>query len=214
MANPRNNGSVTSERGKAPVGANSPRMAVLPQTIRGKLGLAFGVVTAAAIVGGVVGLSSYEVIGQKLAIITEVSVPSVVAAQRIGEVTAGIAAAAPVLHGADSEVALIAQHDELTAQVSVLRAAVEDLARLSGEAGSTRKMNVLTDNVASTLVAQTYSVKERLGLAKQSHANVEALAAEHVRCNASIQPIIEVALEEFRVSSVGPTSISGVSCTR
>jgi class 3 adenylate cyclase/methyl-accepting chemotaxis protein len=176
-------------------------MAILPETIRGKLGLAFGVVAAAAIVGAVVGQSSYDVIGQKLSIITEVSVPSVIAAQRIGEVTARIAAAAPALHGADSEVALTAQHDELTAQVSELRAAVEDLARLSGEAESIRKMNVLTDKVASTLAAQTYSVTERLGLAKQSHANVEALAAEHVRFNASIQPIIEVAMEEFRVSS-------------
>ena len=176
-------------------------MAILPETIRGKLGLAFGVVAAATIVGAVVGQSSYDVIGQKLAIITEVSVPSVIAAQRIGEVTAQIAGAAPALHGADSKIALTAQHDELTAQVSELRAAVEDLARLSGEAESIRKMNVLTDKVASTLAAQTYSVTERLGLAKQSHANVEALAAEHVRFNASIQPIIEVAMEEFRVSS-------------
>ena len=63
-------------------------MAILPETIRGKLGLAFGVVAAATIVGAVVGQSSYDVIGQKLAIITEVSVPSVIAAQRIGEVTA------------------------------------------------------------------------------------------------------------------------------
>ncbi|MCK5366485.1 MAG: hypothetical protein KAR22_26095, partial [Gammaproteobacteria bacterium] len=176
-------------------------MAFLPQTIRGKLGLAFGVIIASAIVGAVVGQSSYDVIGQKLAIITEVSVPSVVAAQRIGEVTARIAATAPALHGADSKVALTAQHDELTAQVSELRAAIEDLARLSGEAESIRKMNVLTDKVASTLANQTFSVTERLGLAKQSHANVQALAAEHVRFNVSIQPIVEVAMEEFRVSS-------------
>ncbi|MFQ6017109.1 MAG: adenylate/guanylate cyclase domain-containing protein [Kiloniellaceae bacterium] len=175
----------------------------MPQTIRGKLGLAFGVVAAAAIVGGVVGQSSYDVIGQKLAIITEVSVPSVIAAQRIGELTARIAAAAPALHGADGEAALTAQHDELTAQMSELRAAVEDLARLSGDAESIRKMNLLADKVASTLVVQTKSVTERLGLAKQSHANVEALAGEHVRFNASIQPIIEVAMEEFRVSSAG-----------
>ncbi len=176
-------------------------MTIFPQTIRGKLGSAFGVVAVAAIVGGVVGQSSYDVIGQKLATITEVSVPSVVAAQRIGEVTARIAATAPALHGADSEIALTAQHDELTAQVSELRAAIEDLARLSGEAESIRKMNVLTDKVASTLENQTYSVTERLGLAKQSHANVQSLTAEHVRFNASIQPIVEVAMEEFRVSS-------------
>ncbi len=81
-------------------------MTIFPQTIRGKLGSAFGVVAVAAIVGGVVGQSSYDVIGQKLATITEVSVPSVVAAQRIGEVTGRIAATAPALHGADSEIAL------------------------------------------------------------------------------------------------------------
>ncbi len=110
MANPRNGDSVTTERGGPAVGVNRPGMAFVPQTIRGKLGSAFGVVTAAAIVGGVVGQSSYDVIGQKLAIITEVSVPSVIAAQRIGEVTARIAATAPALLGADSEIALTTRH--------------------------------------------------------------------------------------------------------
>ncbi len=72
-------------------------MAIFPQTIRGKLGSAFGLVAAAAIVGGFVAQSSYDVIGQKLATITEVSVPSVVAAQRIGEVTATTPNADPSL---------------------------------------------------------------------------------------------------------------------
>jgi class 3 adenylate cyclase/methyl-accepting chemotaxis protein len=125
----------------------------------------------------------------------------VIAAQRIGEVTARIASAAPALHGADSAAALSAQRDALTAHMSELRAAVEDLAKLSQEATSIGKMNALADKVASTLEVQTKSVTERLGLAKQSHANVEALAAEHVRFNASIQPLIELEMQAFRVSS-------------
>ncbi len=63
MANPRNGDSVTSEKSDPAVGVNRAGMAIFPQTIRGKLGLAFGVVAAAAIVGGVVAQSSYDVIG-------------------------------------------------------------------------------------------------------------------------------------------------------
>ena len=201
MAVPKKMKSVPLVLSDSPRRLKLAGMAFLPQTIRGKLGLAFGVVTVSAIVGAVVGQSSYDVIGQKLAIITEVSVPSVIAAQRIGGVTARIAAAAPALHGADNAAALSVQRDALNVHMSDLRAAVEDLTKLGQEAKRMRKMNALADKLASTLVAQTKSVTERLGLAKQSHANIEALAAEHVRFNASIQPIIEVAMEEFRVSS-------------
>ncbi len=189
--------------GESRRGVKRARMAFLPQTIRGKLGLAFGVIIASAIVGAVVGQSSYGVIGRKLAIITQVSVPSVIAAQRIGEVTVRIAAAAPALHGADNAAAMSAQRDALTTHMSELREAVGDLAKLSEEATSIGKMNALADKVASTLEVQTKSVTERLGLAKQSRANVEALAAEHVRFNASIQPLIELEMQEFRFSSSG-----------
>jgi class 3 adenylate cyclase/HAMP domain-containing protein len=130
-------------------------------------------------------------------------VPSVIAAQRIGEVTVRIAAAAPALHGADNAAAMSAQRDALTTHMSELREAVGDLAKLSEEATSIGKMNALADKVASTLEVQTKSVTERLGLAKQSRANVEALAAEHVRFNASIQPLIELEMQEFRFSSSG-----------
>ena len=203
MAVPKKMKSVPLVLSDSPRRLKLAGMAFLPQTIRGKLGLAFGVVTVSAIVGAVVGQSSYDVIGQKLAIITEVSVPSVIAAQRIGGVTARIAAAAPALHGADSAAALSAQRDALIVHMSDLRAAVEDLTKLGQEAKRMRKMNALADKLASTLVTQTKSVTERLGLAKQSHANIEALAAEHVRFNASIQPLIELEMQEFRVSSSG-----------
>ncbi len=59
-------------------------MTIFPQTIRGKLGSAFGVVAVAAIVGGVVGQSSYDVIGQKLATITEVIRQAIVDAEATG----------------------------------------------------------------------------------------------------------------------------------
>ncbi len=203
MANPRNGSSVTRERASSPGGAKASGMAILPQTIRGKLGLAFGVIATAAIVGGIVGKSSHDVIRQKLAIITEISVPSVIAAQRIGEVTAGIAAAAPALHGADSEAALAAQHDESNARMDELRVAVEDLARLSEQSESIHRMNLLADKVASTLQIQTNSVRELLGLAKQSRRNAEALATEYLRFNAAIQPMLEVEMQEFRISSSG-----------
>lgn len=201
MANPNNSGSVPSKRDDTSVGAKSPGMALLPKTIRGKLGLAFGVIAAAAIIGGAVGQWSYEVIRQKIVAISEVSVPSVIATQRIGEVTARIAAVAPALNSADSDSALSAQRNALTVHIRELRAAVENLARHTKETESIRRMNSLADEVAATLAVQTRSVAERLALAKQSRANVEATAAEHLRFNSSIRLIIEIAMEEFRTSS-------------
>ena len=117
---------ATSVEGVPAAGMKRPSIAILPQTIRGKLAVAFGVVAATAIVAGVVGQSSYEVVNEKLATINEVSVPSMVAAQRIGEVTARIAAAVPALHSAATE-------PELNVQ---LRAAERSSGRAASQCGA------------------------------------------------------------------------------
>ena len=76
-------GSVTLSLACAP-GSRAARRCT--RSSRMVLAVAFGVVAATAIVAGVVGQSSYELVNEKLAAINEVSVPSMVAAQRIGEV--------------------------------------------------------------------------------------------------------------------------------
>ena len=181
----------------------SSNMHILPQSIRGKLTLAFGVIAVVTLIGGLVGQSSYDAIRQKLSIITEVSVPSLVSAQRIGEVTAQIATAAPILHGAETKAALTMQQEELVARMSELETAIENLARLSEEAESVRRVNVLAQQVASTLVVQIDSVHARLDLTERSRAAVDALAAEHLRFNAAIQPIIKAEEQAFLISSEG-----------
>ena len=103
-------------------------MNVLPQTIRGKLAAAFAVIVVTTVIAGFVLQSSYEVIDEKIAIITDESVPSVVAAQRVAAITGQIAASAPALHGADSEVALIVLLEDLDAQLIQLETEVDKLA--------------------------------------------------------------------------------------
>src|SRR5690606_40910762 len=113
-----------------------------------KLAVAFGLVAATAIIAAVVGQSAYEVVNEKLAAITEVSVPSMVAAQRIGEVTARIAAAAPALRSAASEHELDVRLDRLNAHLTELQASVEQLAEPSDDADRVRRLNVLANQAA------------------------------------------------------------------
>src|ERR671919_2207955 len=129
--------------GAPAAGMKRSRIAILPQTIRGKLAVAFGVVAATAMVAGVVGESSYGVVNEKLATINEVSVPSMVAAQRIGEITARIAASAPALQGAATDPELDVQLDRLNAHLAELQSSVEQLAELSDDADRVRHLSVL-----------------------------------------------------------------------
>ncbi|MGH6916121.1 MAG: PAS-domain containing protein, partial [Geminicoccaceae bacterium] len=192
---------ATSVEGVSAAGMKRSGIAILPQTIRGKLAVAFGVVAATAIVAGVVGQSSYEVVNEKLATITEVSVPSMVAAQRIGEVTARIAAAAPALHSAATETALNVQLDRLNAHLSELRASVEQLAELSDDAARVRHLSVLASQAAPMFAVQADNVKRRLLFGEQSRMKVARLIREHLKFNSAIKPTIEAEKQAFSLSS-------------
>ncbi len=185
---------------------NSPRagriLNILPQTIRGKLASAYAAIAITMVIAGFVTQSSYKVIGDKIAVITDKSVPSVVAAQRIASITGQIAAAAPALHSATTEAALVVELEDLDAQMIQLQTEVEKLARLSEETGSVRYLKVLADEVASTLKVQTDNVRMRLALAGQLRAIVEALAHEHIRFNAVIAPLVEVEKRAIRASTL------------
>ena len=54
------------------------KLNILPQTIRGKLAAAFAAIVVTTVIAAFVLQSSYDVIDEKIAIITDESVPSVV----------------------------------------------------------------------------------------------------------------------------------------
>jgi signal transduction histidine kinase len=192
---------ATSVEGVPAAGVKGSRIAILPQTIRGKLAVAFGVVAATAMIAGVVGQSSYEVVNEKLATVNDVSVPSMVAAQRIGEVTARIAAAAPALHSAATETALNIQLDRLNAHLIELRASVEQLAELSDDAARVRHLSVLASQAAPMLAVQADNAKRRLLFGERSRMKVERLIHEHLEFSGLIKPIIEADRQAFSLSS-------------
>jgi signal transduction histidine kinase/uncharacterized small protein (DUF1192 family)/HAMP domain-containing protein len=192
---------ATSVEGVPAARVTRPSVALLPQTIRGKLALAFGVVAATAMVAGVVGQSSYEVVNEKLATITAVSLPSMVAAQRIGEVTAQIAAAAPALHSAATQSELDVQLDRLNAHLAELQPSVEQLAELSDDADRVRRLNILAGRVAPLVKIQADNVRGRLFLADRSRLKVAQLIDEHLRFNNAIKPTIEADKQAFALSS-------------
>ena len=175
---------------------------ILPQTIRGKLASAFAAIVITTVIAGFIAHSSYEVIGEKIAIITDKSVPSLVAAQRVASITGKIAATVPALHGADTEAALVVLLDDLDVQMIQLRTEVDRLAHLSGETENVRNMKALADVVASTLSVQTENVRIRLALDEQLRAIVDALAHEHIRFNAVIHPLVEVEKRSIRSSTL------------
>jgi signal transduction histidine kinase len=175
---------------------------ILPQTIRGKLASAFAAIAITTVIAGFVTHSSYQIIGEKIAIITDESVPLIVAAQRVASITGQIAATVPALHGADTEATLAVLLDDLDVQVIQLRTEVDRLSRLSGETENVRKLKALADKVASTVTVQTENVKVRLALAVQLRAIVEALAREHIRFNSVIHPLVEVEKRSIRSATL------------
>jgi hypothetical protein len=127
-------GSAGASRGLPPsppglVGRGS--LSILPQSIRGKLALTFGVVVVATIAAAIAAESSFDTVRQKLSVITGTSVPAVTAAQTVAEITAQISAGVPSLHALRHRVELETQFDLLQARIVELGEAVEDLADLS-----------------------------------------------------------------------------------
>jgi signal transduction histidine kinase len=177
-------------------------LSILPQTIRGKLASAFAAIAITAVIAVFVTHSSYGIIGEKIAIITDRSVPSVVAAQRVASITVQIGATVPALHGADSEATLIILLEDLDAQMIQLRTEVDTLARLSGETANVQNLQTFAEDVASSLAIQTENVRARLALAEQLRAIVEALSRGHIRFNAVIQPLVEVEKRYIRSATL------------
>ena len=177
-------------------------MNLLPQTIRGKLASAFAAIAITTIIAGFVTHYSYDLIGENIAIITDTSVPSVIAAQRVAAITGEIAATVPALHAADSEAKLTVLLEDLDAHMIQLRAEVDSLARIGGETENVRNLTALADEVAITLAAQSENVRARIALIEQLSVMADRLAHEHIRFNAVIQPLVEVEKRAIRSSTL------------
>jgi adenylate cyclase len=184
-------------------------LSLLPQSIRGKLALTFGVVVVATLVAALAAESSFGIVRQKLSVITGTSLPAVTAAQKVAEIAAQVSAAVPSLdavrHGGELE----AQFDRLKARISELRSAVEDLAHLSGDTEGVRRLLTLVQALDSNMLVQRDNAEARLSFNDQSRAAIEALAAEHRTFNATIKPLI--ASEELEFSKSGDAILNNTS---
>jgi signal transduction histidine kinase/DNA-binding response OmpR family regulator len=195
-------GGVGAQGGRGSAGASSrlPRsppglverggFSLLPQSIRGKLALTFGVVVVATVVAAIAAESSFDVVRQKLSVITGTSMPAVTAAQTVAEITAQVSAAVPSLDAVRHRAALETQFDLLKARMVELRVAVEDLAALSENTEGARKLLKLAQELSSNMLVQRDNAEARLSLNEQSRAAIEALASEHRIFNAAIVPLI------------------------
>ena len=165
-------------------------LSLLPQSIRGKLALTFGVVVVATVVAAIAAESSFDVVRQKLSVITGTSMPAVTAAQTVAEITAQVSAAVPSLDAVRHRAALETQFELLKARMVELRVAVEDLAALSENTEGARKLLKLAQELSSNMLVQRDNAEARLSLNEQSRAAIEALASEHRIFNAAIVPLI------------------------
>jgi signal transduction histidine kinase/DNA-binding response OmpR family regulator len=206
-------GGVRAQGGRGSAGASSrlPRsppglverggLSLLPQSIRGKLALTFGVVVLATVVAAIAADSSFDVVRKKLSVITGTSMPAVTAAQTVAEITAQVSAAVPGLDAVRHRAALETQSDLLKARMVELHGAVEDLAALSENTEGVRKLLKLAQGLGSNMLVQRDNAEARLSLNEQSRAAIEALASEHRIFNATIIPLIASEEAEFIRSS-------------
>ena len=158
-------------------------------------------VVVATVAAAIAAESSFDIVRQKLSVITGTSVPAVTAAQMVAELTAQVSAAVPSLHAVGDQVALETQFDRLNARMVELGAAVENLAALSGNAEGVRKLLNLAEGLGANMLVQRDNAAARIALHEQSRAAVDALALEHGRFNAEIAPLIASEEAKFLSSS-------------
>jgi adenylate cyclase len=198
----RGPGSASNSALEAPSGrAGHGRLAIFPQSIRGKLTLTFGVVVVVTVVAAIAAESSFNTVRQKLSVITRTSVPAVTVAQMVAEMTAEVSAAVPSLHAVRNQAELETQFDRLNARMVELRAAVEKLADLSENAEGVRKLLSLAEGLGSSMLAERDNAEARLTLNEQSRTAVDGLTLEHRRFNAAVAPLIAAKEATFLSSS-------------
>ncbi len=168
-----------------------------------KLMLAFAAVAMTTVIGGAVGVVSYDQIRSGLEDITLRSMPQALLAQGLAQRSVVLAAAAPALGAATTQAAREEQHTHLTQQISALRVDLTKLQELGADSqhvGSiTRWVNTLDDSMRQLDEA----TQSRLDMASRKTQALTDMRNAHAKLTTTLAPMVEAAKLTMNSSGQG-----------
>lgn len=158
--------------------------------IRGKLFLAVGAVATLTVAASCAGFVSYRTIELRLQAITETSVPAMSVAREIAEASAGIAAAAPALDGAETEAGRAALQAALAERVARLNALLDRIEVLRPGDGAVAGLRDLAGALGTNLAQLDGRVQQRIRLEQGAEAGSRTVLATHREFMATLDPLV------------------------
>ncbi len=158
--------------------------------IGAKLMLAFGAVAMTTIIGGAVGVISYEQVNQGLQEITQRSVPQALLAKDLAQQSASLAAAAPALDAAKYQPTRQEQSALLTEQLTKLRA---DLQRLSEMGANPEQVNGISswvEAIESSMKQLDGVVQRRIDFASEKAKTMAEVNKAHTTLTRALEPMV------------------------
>jgi methyl-accepting chemotaxis protein len=159
--------------------------------IGAKLMLAFGAVTLTTVIGGAVGVISYEQVKVGLSAITQRSVPQALLAQELAQRSATLAAAAPALDGAKDQAGRDEQYTQLTTQLSSLRGDLDKLTSMGADVERTQGISGWVEAIDSSMVQLNDVTQRRLDLSVQKAELMSNMNAAHASLTRAVAPLVD-----------------------
>ncbi len=157
----------------------------------GRLMLAFGAVAAAGLVSAAVAIVQYRSIQQGLAEITAKSLPAIAAAQEIAAESARLAAAAPLLDGADSQLERESTMAALEARHEAMATGIGELEHYGADAAQVEELRTQSRQMLETVQAQNDLVRQRVDAAERRENALSGMSTAHDALLKKLTPLIE-----------------------
>ncbi len=159
-------------------------------SIRIKLFVAMGAIAAMTVIASLVAGALFWHTGATIAVMTEERIPVMAASLRLSQVTADIAAAAPVLGAAEDEQQRQAVITHLRASQQALDGLLQALER-NGAQAAAAQLRALATQVAQRIALVDRAVGERLALAGQRNEMEQQQRAAYDRFVAIVVPMTD-----------------------
>jgi signal transduction histidine kinase/DNA-binding response OmpR family regulator/HAMP domain-containing protein len=163
---------------------------VIPNTIRGKLFLVFGIIFLSAATSAFIAHRANVLVQAQLSSITEDNLPSLVTAHKVSEAMTNIRTVAAAMATAESGAALSSRRVLLKSHIEDTQHIISELDGMSvgANAASTLKKSVAdVDRLATDLAA---TVDERLKFSRYLSERIQNLVGKHAKFNSSVAPLI------------------------
>ena len=174
---------------------------LIPNTIRGKLFLVFGIIAVSAAISAVIAQRANVLVQEQLSFITEDNLPSLVTAHEISEATTNIQGVAGAMATAENETAVSKRRSLLAGYIETAKTIADKLVQAGVERDTTTRFNDLVVSVDSLATRLASTITMRLKIAEDLRGRVQTLASEHIKFNAAIEPLVASKLKFLGASS-------------